>query len=346
MITGRLRRWFALGTALVGVALQTHAEGRASFRDCPTCPQMVVLPSGSFVMGASGSGATDTLDAKPDELPRRVIDVTRPFAVSRTEITVAQFRRFVEHTKYRTGRGCRTWVAGKLADIPGASWQKPGFPLREEQPVTCVSWNDAQAFVRWLGSQTRQRYRLLTEAEWEFAARGGASGLYSFGEDVGAICRFGNVADLDAARAYGEMPAGGCRGSRGAAASCRSDVIGVLSERLDVRGAASSVPWEVVRCHDGVGVGAAIVASYAPNGFGLRDTTGNVWEWVQDCYAPRYDARVSDTSAAELDRCEMRVLRGGAWAMNTDGWRAADRDRDRPEVRYAVVGLRVARELD
>lgn len=305
---------------------------------------MVVVPAGTVSMGSRTEGG-DALGSHDDERPQRRVAIPAAFAVSKYEITVAQFSDFVRATGHTVAAGCRTWVSGKVENRASATWRDPGFHQTDNHPVTCVTWFDAQAYVNWLRGKSGNHYRLLTEAEWEYASRGGARGTYSFGDSVEEICSAGNVADLDAAKALGEDPPVGCRSEIGTAISCGAASVAALSQRMDVRGATRVVPWEVVRCRDGVGDRTAAVGSFRPNGFGLYDTTGNVWEWVEDCYAPTYEGAASDGSAVIASPCGKRALRGGAWAMNTDGWRLADRDRDDPNVRYASVGFRIARSV-
>jgi formylglycine-generating enzyme required for sulfatase activity/uncharacterized protein YndB with AHSA1/START domain len=314
------------------------------FRDCPTCPPMVVVPAGRFSMG-SGTQGGDELKVGDDEQPTRTVVIRNALALSKYEVTVAEFSKFVDATKHAVTPGCLIWKSGVLEKRASASWRDPGFEQAANQPATCISWHDAQAYVSWLRAETGFDYRLPTEAEWEYAARGGSSTNYSFGEDVAQICSVANVADLDAAEAIGELPAAGCREEFRDSAACRGTKIAALSARVDVRGPTYSVPWEVIRCRDGIGDRTAAVGSLKPNGFGLYDTTGNVWEWVEDCYVADYTSADVNGAAVVNSTCKQRVLRGGAWAMNTDGWRSADRDRDDPNVRYAVVGFRVARSL-
>jgi formylglycine-generating enzyme required for sulfatase activity len=330
-----------MGAALL---MANPVFSQTTFRDCGACPQMVVLPAGRFEMG-SRAAASDELGAHSDETPVRTVELSDKFAVGKYEVTVAQYRAFARSTRRKTRGGCLVWSSGVLENRKSASWRNPGFAQRDDEPVTCVTWHDAQDFAAWLGLKTGLPYRLLTEAEWEYAARGGVQSRYSFGDELARICEFANVADLDAARAVGDDPPAGCRSGHADAISCRSRTIAALSERFDVRAPQLRVPWEVVRCRDGVGDRTAAVGRFAPNGFGLHDTTGNVWEWVRDCYVDSYLGAAKDGSAVEAEACRLRVLRGGAWAMNTDGWRVADRDRDNPQVRYAVVGFRVARSI-
>ena len=147
---------------------------------------MVSIPGGTFRMGdLSGDGYDNE---KP------VHNVTVPsFKLGKYEVTVGQFRRFVEATGYRTdaergmggNEGCRTYTDDGWDWTPGRSWRNPGYAIEDNQPVVCVSWNDAQAFIEWLTEQTGETYRLPSEAEWEYAARSGTRTKYSWGNDIG-----------------------------------------------------------------------------------------------------------------------------------------------------------------
>ena len=147
---------------------------------------MVSIPGGTFRMGdLSGDGYDNE---KP------VHNVTVPsFKLGKYEVTVGQFRRFVEATGYRTdaemgmggNEGCRTYTDDGWDWKPGRSWRNPEYAIEDNQPVVCVSWNDAQAFIEWLTEQTGETYRLPSEAEWEYAARSGTRTKYSWGNDIG-----------------------------------------------------------------------------------------------------------------------------------------------------------------
>lgn len=150
-------------------------------------PDMVQLAGGSFNMGCNAGRAEADGGCDDDESPIHPVTL-QPFALARTEVTVAQFRQFVDTTQYRTSveqlgfcygdpSGIGDWDA-----VNGLSWQNPGFKQAENAPVTCVSWDDAQAYIRWLNQQTQANYRLPTEAEWEYAARGGKeNGAFPWG---------------------------------------------------------------------------------------------------------------------------------------------------------------------
>lgn len=141
--------------------------GRA-FRDCAQCPEMLVIPGGKFLMGKPPEQRAST-SAQPQH------DVTVPaFAAGLYKVTVGEWKAFVSATARADNTGCYK-VTGRLG-----SWRDPGRPQTDRHPVVCVSWRDAQDYVQWLSEQTGRPYRLLTEAEWEYAARAGAPGYVAF----------------------------------------------------------------------------------------------------------------------------------------------------------------------
>src|SRR5262249_26223233 len=129
---------------------------------------------------------------------------------------------------------------------------EPGRLLRK--PITDVSWQDTQVYIRWLNDLVRSngekfaRYRLPSEAEWEYAARAGSQSDYSFGDDVSDLCRHGNGADAS----------------------------------------LKTLLWSNTLCTDGHGRETAQIDSYIPNAFGLHNMHGNVWEWTADCWADNH----------------------------------------------------------
>ena len=151
------------------------------FRDCPECPEMVVVPSGSFQMGSppSEEGRVD------NEGPGHRVTIGYRFAVGKYEVTLREFARFVEATGRSMGNACRTYVGRKWERRSGRHWRHPGFGQTDAHPVVCVDWEDARAYVRWLSRKTGHRYRLLSEAEWEYAARAGTTTRYSWGDGIG-----------------------------------------------------------------------------------------------------------------------------------------------------------------
>lgn len=162
---------------------------------------------------------------------------------------------------------------------------------RDRRPVINVTWDDAQAYVAWLSKETGARYRLLTEAEWEYAARAGTSTTFWWGDEKGA----------------GNAVCDGC-GSQ----------------------------WDIKT--------TAPVGSFRGNAFGLHDTAGNVWEWVEDCYRESLDRQPANGAAVVLGNCPDRVLRGGAWNSAGRYVRPTARQGVKPSSFGNMVGFRVARE--
>ena len=155
------------------------------FRDCNHCPQLVVIPSGSFTMG--------TEDGDADEQPPHVVTIGEPFAVGKYEVTVAEFGAFVQATNHDMSH-----KEGPFG-LPGAgscqsprffqatktvTWRTPGYRQTDASPVVCISWNDATAYVKWLSRTTGKPYRLLSEAEWEYITRANTTSAFYFGEII------------------------------------------------------------------------------------------------------------------------------------------------------------------
>ena len=154
---------------------------RREMKDCNECPELVVVPSGSFMMG-SPSGEDDR--SGDEEEPMHEVTIAEPFAVGMYEVTVREFDRFVESVGYSTGDACSTFDGEKWESRSGRGWRNPGFEQTERHPVVCVSWEDAQRYVRWLSRKTGQAYRLLSESEWEYTARARTSGPFHFGSTI------------------------------------------------------------------------------------------------------------------------------------------------------------------
>lgn len=272
-------------------------------------PEMVVVPEGSFRMGdVRGKGV---LDEKP------VHRVTVPvFMLSRYEVTLGQYRAFVESSGYRKDvksvvggdRGCRTWMEGlgRWDWQEGNSWQSAGFEQSDKHPVVCVSWNDTQAYIKWLNKQTSASYRLPSESEWEYAARAGLTAKYSFGSIDDELCGYANVADKT-------------KSPNGKSWSNRAE------------------------CSDGYWF-TAPVGSYKENDFGLNDLHGNVREWVEDQWHSNYKGAPSDGSVWEAGNSRRRVLRGGGWSVLPSGVRSASRSWNDEDNRNGFTGFRLAQD--
>jgi formylglycine-generating enzyme len=226
----------------------------AQFRDCADCPQMVVIPAGSAELGSSGAerereGVTAAMAAM-EQAPHQA-NFTRPWAVSRFEITRAEYAAFRRAQPGDGQMGCEVYDAAsqRWSRRDELSWRNPGFAQNDRHPAICLSWNDASEYVAWLTMKTGKSYRLLTESEWEYAARAGTRSARFWGDDRERACQFANVSDLT---------------------------------RADAQRLNGKDPDLIFQCRDGA-VQTAEVGKRPPNAFGLHDVQGNVWEWLQDC---------------------------------------------------------------
>jgi formylglycine-generating enzyme len=189
------------GTAFAATALPAGS----AFRDCSVCPEMVTIPAGQFVMGAAADEEErenlDTAFRGRSQPARRV--TVQSFAAAKFELTRREFRAFAEATGHR-GDSCFVWNGNDFELDPNKDWRNPGYAQDDAHPVVCVSWDDAQAYARWLSRQTGKAYRLLSEAEWEYAARAGTTSARYWGDDANRACDYANGAD---AAATAQLPA-------------------------------------------------------------------------------------------------------------------------------------------
>ena len=295
-------------TLLLFVGMVAGGGGAAAqapgdvFQDCANCPEMVVVPGGTFRMGADAG--------PPAERPAH--DVTlASFAVARTEVTRAQYTAFVGETGRAATGPCMTDLNrdGRWQYEADKDWADPGFPSGDSYPATCLNWGDAKDFADWLSQKTGKAYRLLSEAEYEYALRGGTTSEYWWGEDKDAMCRYANGPDAHVMSLFPRWTGG---------AACEDG-------------------------HDFL----APVASYQPNGFGLYDMAGNAWEWTADCFVTGYLVQPRDGSAHDNgQQCGWRTTRGGSFSYAVYDFRSAQRNwAIAPYMRGGDVGFRVARDL-
>ena len=185
-------RHAAQARQLQAAAVRREEEGRIGgrFRDCEGCPELVVVPAGSFMMGsrASEEGRYDS------EGPVHRVTISEAFAVGVYEVTRGEFGRFVAATGHKSGDSCWFWD-GEWTEEEGKGWRDPGFVQTERHPVVCVSWKDVQAYVKWLSGETGEEYRLLSASEWEYVARGGTGTARYWGGTESGQCRNANGAD-------------------------------------------------------------------------------------------------------------------------------------------------------
>ena len=155
------------------------------FKDCADCPEMLIVPAGSFTMGSPADEPERESLQAGTESPRHEVIIAKPFAVGRSAVTRAQFAKFVEATGYKTDGGCWTWAPGsEWKEDKSASWRSPGFDQDDSHPVVCVNWNDAKAYVAWLANTTGKSCRLLSEAEAEYVARAGTTTPFWWGSSI------------------------------------------------------------------------------------------------------------------------------------------------------------------
>jgi formylglycine-generating enzyme required for sulfatase activity len=275
-------------------------------------PAVVVIPRGSFLMGAPSRSRAQT----SAEQPQHEVTIGAGFAMARAEVTVGEFRTFVRASGYVPdanrlgGASVYDESNGRMQNRAGADWQDDyaGQRAKENDPVVNVSWNDAHAYVDWLSERTGKPYRMPKEAEYEFAERAGTTTLYWWGD--GTPTR--------------------------------------KVENLTGSGDRSPVHRSWANAFSGYNDGSwgpAPGASFVANPFGLYDIDGNVSEWVADCWHDNYVRAPVDGSAWVNPGCSERVIRGGSWGSAPDQDRSSFRLGAAADSRSGRVGFRVARDL-
>jgi formylglycine-generating enzyme len=288
----------------------------APFRDCAGCPMLLVMPPGSFTMGVPAGeeeheGLADRNRGR--SVPQHQVTIARPFGLGKYEVTRAEFASFVAATGHQTGDKCNALTADlgggfSFKETAGYTWRNPGFAQTDQDPVVCVSWDDAKAYVAWLSRETAHPYRLPTEAEWEYAARAGSPRARFWGDGTAEACRYANVRDL------------------------------TFMSELNKEGK----PDDHFACSDSYAY-TAPVGRFEANAFGLHDMLGNVFEWTEDCWNENYTGAPADGSAWSSGDCRLRVARGSSWNGSPRSLRAGFRSRGGTDYRYAGAGFRVAR---
>jgi sulfatase modifying factor 1 len=334
---------------VAGVALVAVATARVSLSQ-PATPQrgqvienslgmkLVVIPAGEFEMGGEtvaqleGAGISVPDIVKPvinGEQPVHRVQITSDFLMGQTEVTLGQFLRFY-HDSYKgkldcetDGKGClgydtATGEIGYKRRFRPWSWGHPDMDLKTEagranafrNPVVNVSWNDAVAFCNWLSAKEGKRYRLPTEAEWEYACRAGTTTRYWTGDDPESLAVSENVSD--------------------------GTLVATFATAKD-RSISSSDRH----------VFTAPAGSYENgNPFGLFDMQGNVAEWCGDWYDEKYYEKSPTADPQGPESGSLRVVRGGSWDYYPVYCRSSNRDSVAPTNRAASVGFRVVATIE
>lgn len=294
-------------------SISAESDPGTVFADRIDAPSMVVIPAGSYLAGSTDAehASWDVPEARRDfELPQREVTINYQYAVSQTEVTVDQFQAFVDDTGYRVRGGARWWdPADPSAMIfnPELDYTNPGFEQTGNSPVVALTREDAQAYVDWLTETTGESYRLPTEDEWEWAARGGADTTFFWGNDLSQVSLYANSYDLTSFE-------------------------------------ANRFGWDNTGVVDGYEF-TSPVASFAPNGFGLYDVTGNAREFTADNWV-RDLSDASNDGSAHNGEVPFPVLRGGAWNYQPQNLRLDYRSAYfSSETATNMFGFRVVRDL-
>ncbi len=254
-------------------------------------PEMVTIPEGEFEMGDLVG------DGYSDEHPVHTVHFSKAFKMGKYEVTFDEYDLFAAATG-RERPGDQGWGRG-------------------DRPVINVSWDEAVAYSQWLSKRLGMKYRLPTEAEWEYAARATTRTAHYWPDskesEEDAACAHANVFDAKNEAQIKE---------------------------------AYYVTWARFNCEDAFPFTAPVGQLHA-NAWNLHDMLGNIWEWTQDCYADGYVGAPTDGSADETsgkDDCSRRVLRGGSWNIGPQNVRSSIRDWCTPDCRVNDVGFRLVRE--
>ncbi len=295
--------------------------------------QMVRISAGEFIMGSEESATSLAKDYPQlpaerfhmlhDEAPAHRVRISRDFYMGAHEVTVGQFRQFVEASGFvpesiKDGTGAYGYrvdydpsktARGDAFEgrDPRYSWLNPGFAQTDTHPVVNITYADALAFAAWLSQREGHRYRLPTEAEWEYAARAGTRSRYHSGDAPDSLLKVANVFDADSAIHWLRWKDMALTGSDGYAFT-------------------------------------APVGSFAPNAWGLHDMHGNVWEWVSDWHADDYYAKSPGLDPQGPSDGHVRVRRGGSWHTWPFYARVSYRNYNAESSRYTLLGFRLVRE--
>ncbi len=294
--------------------------------------KLVYVPSGEFTMGLN-EPAEHVLQDFPYEAPAAIADespahrvrITRSFYLGQYEVTLGQFLKFYHEAKYqleadRDGKEDYGYSNTKLVKSTNFRPWAPGWYVANDYPAVYISWNDAQAFCKWLSEKENRTYRLPTEAEWEYACRAGSKSRFSYGDNTEQLIYYGNVPDVSR---YEYSP---------------TEVIVTFPPSGGKH--STHQPFPFLQGRDGY-VYTAPVGRFRPNAFGLYDMHGNAREWCSDHYSSKYYAHSPTDDPKGPDTGSQRVTRGGAFGSPPFEMRSSTRIPINPSTRRFSVGFRV-----
>jgi len=273
--------------------------------------KMQLIPPGTFIMGAN---------ERENERSHRVT-LTKPLYVSNFEVTVGQFQQFAKQTGFKTGQELggwqtRGWDVNRQSFTKSNvfSWKNTGWPQQENHPVVNISWKDGQRFVDWINKEEDEKYRFLTEAEWEYCCRAGTTSLYSVGNNPNHLVNVGNILDQTGMRTFS----------------------------ADHQFSQNNQNVVIPR-NDGI-VFTAPVGSFRANAFGLYDFHGNICEWCNDWFTESYHQLTPEDPQGSVSGSQ-RVARGGRFDTGGGLAKSFRRNQGNPTTTDMILGLRLAREI-
>lgn len=273
-------------------------------------PPMVDIPAGQLNAKVTTEFSRDiaTQEKVLADAKYKTLDI-KAFRLGKYEVTTKEFSLFIADTNYPAPQSC-SQMDKQWFNVRAGNWGKHQHLSSEYEPVTCINWDAAQAYVEWLSKKTGKPYRLPSEIEWEYAARAGTTTLFHWGDDATQACRFANIADQESEAA--------------------------------IKRDYGLKPKHVTPCDDKAGY-ASVVGLYEPNAFGLYDMIGNIFEFTRDCMNTDFPGAATNGSPRLTGDCTQHMIRGGGWKWQpfSAGIRAA------PSADFvgSVEGFRVAEDI-
>ncbi len=296
-----------IGDRIKQPASKSYKPGEI-FLDCDYCPEMVVIPAGSFIMGEL---------AKPNDRfritePKHKVTFAKPFAIGKFEVTRIEYERFINATGHDYGDLCWTVEKNGAKYRKNRSYKVIGMPRVDTYPTVCVNWLDAKAYIKWLNAYMKEKgekatYRLPTEAEWEYVARAGRSTKYDDGNNTKWLCDYGNYAARETSYKW-------------KAKHCTDRF-----KKLAPVGSYKANKWGVHDMRGNVQEWTEDCAHYNYKG---APNDGSAW------------------LGGNRGNCAQRILRGGGWTSSHESLTAGARHYTKTTDRTVVYGFRVVKELD